>query len=295
MRHKLSFKFIIVYLIVAASGFLAISTIGSYLVNKSLISSKSKSFYNVAQEIASEYDNYSSFSSKSLYTNLCAIAKFENATIILLDQNGTIYVDTSQEYSHTHTEKINDFDPAHLNNGYYTIGNFFNTFSEDNLSVVVPITSKIYIRGYITIHIPMKLLFAEREDILGIMHIVCIIIFCISLLILIMMNFWIYKPLNALINGTKQFAAGNFNEKIEVKSNDEIGYLAETLNYMGSEINKTTEYQHKFISNVSHDFRSPLTSIKGYLQAFKDGIIPADMQEKYIDIIISETEGLNKQ
>ena len=109
-----------------------------------------------------------------------------------------------------------------------------------------------------------------------------------------MMNFWIYKPLNALINGTKQFAAGNFNEKIEVKSNDEIGYLAETLNYMGSEINKTTEYQHKFISNVSHDFRSPLTSIKGYLQAFKDGIIPADMQEKYIDIIISETERLNK-
>lgn len=294
MKHKLSFKFIIVYLVVAASGFLAISTIGSYLVNKSLISSKSKSFYNVAQEIASEYDNYSSFSSESLYTNLCAIAKFENATIMLLDQNGTIYADTSKAYSNKHDEKVTNFDPVHLNNGYYTIGDFFNTFSEDNLSVIVPITSKIYIRGYITIHIPMRLLYEEREGILGIMHIVCIIIFCISLLILIMMNFWIYKPLNALIKGTKQFAAGNFNEKIEVKSNDEIGYLAETLNYMGSEINKTTEYQHKFISNVSHDFRSPLTSIKGYLQAFKDGIIPADMQEKYIDIIIAETERLNK-
>ncbi len=294
MRHKLSFKFIIVYLIVAAGGFLAISTIGSHLVNKSLISSKSKSLYNVAQEIASEYDNYSSFSSESLYTNLCAIAKFENATIMFLDQNGIIYADTSQEYSRSHTEKITDFDPVHLNNGYYTIGKFFNTFSEDNLSVVVPITSKIYIRGYITIHIPMRLLYEEREGILGIMHIVCIIIFCISLLVLIMMNFWVYKPLNALINGTKQFAAGNFNEKIEIKSNDEIGYLAETLNYMGSEINKTAEYQHKFISNVSHDFRSPLTSIKGYLQAFKDGIIPSDMQEKYIDIIIAETERLNK-
>ena len=53
-----------------------------------------------------------------------------------------------------------------------------------------------------------------------------------------------------------------------------MGYLADTLNYMSDELNKMEEYQKNFIANVSHDFRSPLTSIKGYLEAILDGTIP---------------------
>ena len=77
-------------------------------------------------------------------------------------------------------------------------------------------------------------------------------------------------------------------------SNDEIGYLAASLNYMANELNTLEEDQRKFISNVSHDFRSPLTSIKGYVEAMLDGTIPVEMQEKYLNIILFETERLNK-
>ena len=74
----------------------------------------------------------------------------------------------------------------------------------------------------------------------------------------------------------------------------EIGYLAASLNYMANELNTLEEDQRKFISNVSHDFRSPLTSIKGYVEAMLDGTIPVEMQEKYLNIILFETERLNK-
>jgi signal transduction histidine kinase len=54
------------------------------------------------------------------------------------------------------------------------------------------------------------------------------------------------------------------------------------------------EDQRQFLANVSHDFRSPLTSIKGYIEAFLDGTIPPELQEKYFKIILTETERLNK-
>ena len=73
-----------------------------------------------------------------------------------------------------------------------------------------------------------------------------------------------------------------------------MGYLASTLNYMSGELNKTSEYQRKFVANVSHDFRSPLTSIKGYVEAILDGTIPPEMQEKYLKIVLFETERLHK-
>lgn len=73
-----------------------------------------------------------------------------------------------------------------------------------------------------------------------------------------------------------------------------MGYLALTLNYMSDELDKTGEYQRKFVSNVSHDFRSPLTSIKGYTEAILDGTIPPELQNKYLNIVVYETDRLYK-
>ncbi len=63
---------------------------------------------------------------------------------------------------------------------------------------------------------------------------------------------------------------------------------------MAGELNKLDDYQKRFVANISHDFRSPLTSIKGYAEAILDGTIPHEMQDKYLNIILFETERLNK-
>ena len=68
-----------------------------------------------------------------------------------------------------------------------------------------------------------------------------------------------------------------------------MGTLAVTLNYMSDELDKVNEYQRKFVANVSHDFRSPLTSIKGYTEAILDGTIPVEIQDKYLNIVVYET------
>ena len=94
--------------------------------------------------------------------------------------------------------------------------------------------------------------------------------------------------------GASEYANGDLSYRIPVKSEDEMGYLAKTLNYMADRINQNGEYQRTFIANVSHDFRSPLTSIKGYVEAILDGTIPPELQDKYLNIISHEADRLEK-
>ncbi len=61
---------------------------------------------------------------------------------------------------------------------------------------------------------------------------------------------------------------------------------------MAQELNEMDKFQQKFLSNISHDFRSPLTSIKGYLEAIEDGTIPSEMINKYINIVLLKLTGL---
>ena len=135
---------------------------------------------------------------------------------------------------------------------------------------------------------------ASSESILSISYIMMVIIFLLSLIILLFFTEFVYIPLKKIITATEQYASGNMHYEFYVESDDELGYLAAALSYMASEVAKNEDGQKKFIANVSHDFRSPLTSIKGYLEAMLDGTIPPEMHEKYLGIVLNETERLTK-
>ena len=120
-------------------------------------------------------------------------------------------------------------------------------------------------------------------------------IFLLAFLILALFVRAIYRPLIKITESASRYAKGDFTSKIDIHSNDELGYLANTLNYMATELDTLEEDQRKFVSNVSHDFRSPLTSIKGYVEAMLDGTIPVEMQDKYLNIILFETNRLDRK
>ena len=120
------------------------------------------------------------------------------------------------------------------------------------------------------------------------------IVFACSFIILFAFTIFVYRPMRQIGKVAAGYAKGEFEKKIDIHTNDEVGSLANTLDYMATELATQEEDQRKFVSNVSHDFRSPLTSIKGYVEAMIDGTIPVEMQDKYLNIILFETERLNK-
>jgi signal transduction histidine kinase len=191
-------------------------------------------------------------------------------------------------------KNIENFDPAATGSSQYCKGDYFGEFSYDVVSVSAPITGNYNTYGYVVMHLPMTVIRNSVYRKLNVYYISALVIFVLSLTILLVFTGIVYVPLMRITEGAKEYADGNLAYRIEVDTQDEMGYLAATLNYMSDELNQLEEYQRTFVANVSHDFRSPLTSIKGYLEAIIDGTIPQELQEKYLKRVIAETERLNK-
>ena len=291
---KLYFKFVLSYIIFGVAALAVIATLSTSLTHRYLIQSQSKTMYDEANLIAGNFSSGKSGEDVSLQTiepQIKVIGAYLHSQIWVMDKDGTILADSQ---GMRRGENVSDFDPTAGGTKHYMDGDFFGSFSEEVISVCVPVMGNYRVLGYVVIHLPMSELTENENQILNIVYITSVIVFLLSLVILIVFDAVVYRPLKNITEGAKQFADGNLKHEIHVKSKDEMGYLSNTMNYMASELDKAEEYQHSFIANISHDFRSPLTSIKGYLEAILDGTIPQNRQEQYLKRVIGETERLTK-
>lgn len=288
MKYRLTLKFIAAYAGFGILAFLAVAVFGSRLCQRAAIKTAAEELYREVREIASAQS--ASYVTSHSYdpAYLARYGTITDCRILILDTNSLVLFDTAYTPLTGTTLGFNPADSAL----YYRVGNFYGAFSDPYLSVFSPITSQLTTYGYTTLHQPMRVINARADAMLGTLYLISAAVFSISLLLLIVINFTVLRPVGTITAGAQEYALGHFDHRIPVRSHDEIGYLAATLNAMASELKSADETQKKFIANVSHDFRSPLTSIRGYLQAMKDGVIPPENQEKYMNIIIGETDRL---
>ena len=302
MKRKLFIKFLIGYLIYGAIAYILIITFIQNITYKVAIKSEAANLYRESTLIASDYasDYYkSTITLDAFQHHMEIVADYLSSEIWVIDAHGNVLINSSDEtVSHAASEHeyiiINNFDVADFGNSYYNVGNFYSQFDNDTLTVFSPITIDYKNRGYVLIHKSVTAIMNSSSSFSNITFYSSLILFVLGFLMYFFFAITIFKPIRKITNVAKLYAKGDFSQKINVHSNDEIGYLADTLNYMSTELDRLEEDQRKFVSNVSHDFRSPLTSIKGYINAILDGTIPYEMQEKYLNIILFETERLNK-
>ncbi len=297
MRKTLYLKFLLAYVIFGFFGFIAVATFVSNMTLEHLKREKADALYREATLIANTYasDLYSNqVSLDAVKTQLDALSSYLSSTVWIINPSGRIILDSSAPVDIDNPIIIENFDPTITAGSYYTVGNFFQAFSEDTLSVFAPITSNFKVNGYVVIHMPMQFIQQSADGLLNISYILLVIMLLLSMIILFFFTEMVYIPLRKITHATEQYAAGNMHYQFQVESDDEMGYLAASLSYMANEIAKSEDNQKKFVANVSHDFRSPLTSIKGYLEAMLDGTIPPEMNQKYLQIVLNETERLTK-
>ncbi len=297
MRNSIYIKFIIAYLIFGLLGFLAVTFLSSRLLYNNLISYNANALYKEANLISNRYTeslNNTTLSAEDITLQLEAVDKFTSVTILIINKDGELIYDSRSGAWEGEAVRLEGFDPTDTGSKNYMIGTFYGMFSEDMLSVLSPINSGFQVMSYLAVHTPMSDISSRTDELLNIIYISAAAIFLLSLIILIAFTVVVYRPIRRITLATKEYANGNLNYKLEVSGGDEIGRLSDSLNYMASRLSQAGEDQKRFVANVSHDFRSPLTSIRGYLDAMVDGTIPPEMHAKYIQIVLNETERLTK-
>ena len=131
--------------------------------------------------------------------------------------------------------------------------------------------------------------------------IVCLGATAVGLLILLITGFSgmyfirsIIKPIREVSNISRKIAMGDFNSKITMQSNNEIGELCDSINYMASELAAADNIKNEFISSVSHELRTPLTAIRGWAETAKLSIgYDEATVKKGLDVVLLESERLN--
>ena len=297
MKRILYLKFLLAYVIFGIFGFSAITIFVPRMTRELLIQEKAQSLYSEATLIADTYASQlynNEISLETVTSQLSALSVFMNSDIQIINPSGRLVLDTFSPIEVDDIIVINDFDPTATGDSYYMVGNFFQFFEQNTISVIAPITSDYKVKAYVAIHCFTDAIETTTNEMLGIFYVVYVIIFMLSMVILIFFTEIVYLPLRKITYATEQYASGNMHYEFQIDSDDEIGYLAACLNYLAGEIAHAEDDQKKFVANISHDFRSPLTSIKGYIEAMMDGTIPPEMYEKYLTIVLNETERLTK-
>ncbi|MCR5311575.1 MAG: HAMP domain-containing protein [Lachnospiraceae bacterium] len=297
MRRTLYLKFILAYIIFGVFGTIIVSSFVSRTVYGNILSRKAESYYREANLIANTYaaDLYQTNRTlEEVKQQINDLDTFLSAEIWIINPSGRMILSSRLPLNVEEAVVVEGFDPTVTGKSYYTTGTFFGNFQNEMLSVFAPITDEYKVKGYVVIHVAINDVGNEADSFMRIVYLLLGILLLLSLIILVFFTEIVYIPLKRITEATEQYASGNLHYEFSVDSNDEMGYLAATLSYMASEIARSEDNQKKFIANVSHDFRSPLTSIRGYLEAMIDGTIPPEMHEKYLGIVLSETERLTK-
>ncbi len=167
------------------------------------------------------------------------------------------------------------------------ITGFFDHTLANTIGVPIDVngeTQALFVRPYVNQH------FGEMRMFLALLLVLTLLF---SFLIVLISTRYIVKPILHLTDATKKIAAGNYHLELNVNRKDEIGRLARDFRKMSRSLEQTEEKRQEFVSSVSHEIQSPLTSIQGFSQALREEDIPEEERQRYLSIIEKESRRLS--
>ena len=229
------------------------------------------------------------------------IVSFNQADRILgtefwvMDKNGKVLA-AAADHLYCEGNTLESTDLNHLKQGHVSLTRGQSQyFKEAVIRVATPILNKKELLGAVILYAPVAGVNETTSKMIQIYVGAAVLGFIIAALLGLLIARRITKPVLEASYVASKIAEGNFEERVRVLSQDELGTLGDAINNMTERLAKSERLRRDFIANVSHELRSPLTSVQGFIDALLENRA-SDEQErgKYLNIIQTETNRLGK-
>lgn len=240
-------------------------------------------------------NNYTEVNSYMLQTGYGILSNAIDATIFLTGPDGITKLCTEQggctHFTYIVPQQVRDV--LNKNGEYKEMGKLGGIYKENYYTVGVPLkhpTGEIV--AYIFVSSPAAGLQYFLVEILNMFAISSLAVIVISFIVIYFVTSRMVKPLREMVGATQSFSKGDFTVRVPVTSYDEVGQLAIAFNNMATSLASTESVRRSFIGNVSHELKTPMTTIAGFIDGILDGTIPEDKRDKYLRIVSDEVNRL---
>ena len=270
----------------------------SYIINDYQTTMESSA--GEVARLAAAVADYDGLHSWSLSMNLSTIANSTGNHIFITDDGGEIVCCSDGRPSCDHIgRQLPESVTAMLSqNGTLRLLSSLGTlYGERRYVVAQPIAGRDGgLLGYVFVTCASANMFGAWETFLGIAVLVAIVVFALALVISLFYSKRMARPLDEMASASRKFARGDFSVRVKQVEDptDEMGALIESFNKMADSLEMAEERRSEFIANISHELRTPMTTISGFADGILDGTIPPDQEKKYLRSISDETKRLSR-
>lgn len=294
-KTSLLYKLIITFTVILTFGLISLASALSIWFKSNYLLEKKEQFEKIGTYIAEIAKLYQNKKEEKPFDKLQSVIDFSSITInceIFIGKDiNSIYIQSQKRGESKTLPKIN------LPEGYVErlkSGKHIQII-DDNYTFIYPIIDNDTFHGIIIMTTPVSIINNKLNKIYLIIWISSLFTMILSTSVISLVSKQILiNPLAEINNAAKRFANGEVKKRVNIKSNDEIGELANSFNIMAESLEKVENNRREFISNVSHELRSPITSIKGFIAGIIDGVIPKNKEAYYLERVYSEISRLTR-
>ncbi len=303
MRKSLYFRNFVFTASLVLVSFLIIGLSFVFLARSFLISERQESLSSEADEVvryAVAFSSQGNVDSWDLRLISSVVSRITSHHIFITDTDGTVASCSDMELVCEHLGKVIPASVLHTVNttGEYsqltTLGGFY---SKTYYVVAKPIavqSSQAPI-GYVFVGSDSTTLMSAWGAFMSVYFAVAVVIMLLTMMISFIASKQQARPLNQMVRAAHSFAHGDFSVRVEDEGReDELGELTGAFNAMADALEKSEQRRREFVANISHELKTPMTTIAGFADGILDGTIPPESQDKYLETISSETKRLNR-
>ena len=236
-----------------------------------------------------------------LQTNLTFAAQVSGSDAVVCDAHGVVVLCSDRDLLCDHLGMVMDnayLEKVFANGSDLSTGKIEGLYSESRYLVAVPIVSRNTGAniGIVMVSIPVEEALKMLEGITDIQVTVSLLVILIAVVVMSVSTRNQCRPLREMAQAAREFGHGNLKVRVRTggKNTEEVDELAMAFNAMASSLEKSEYQRQEFVANVSHELKTPMTTIGGYIDGILDGTIPPERHRYYMQIVSDETKRLSR-